>query len=269
MIEIDNVSVTYAGEVHALREVSLTLRDGEFTVLLGHSGAGKSTLLRALNYLQPPTAGQIRFAGTEIGAGPGLRLHRRRTAMIFQLHQLIARQSALQNVLLGRIGYYSTWRSLIPFPRADVDLALTCLDRVGLLDKAESRCDALSGGERQRVGIARALCQKPETVLADEPVASLDPVASRRVLDILRGVCSEDGLTAVVSLHQVEFAREFGERIIGLQGGRVVFDGPPADLTDADLARIYPSTEPTKRTAVDAPETTSQRRPSHGMEACS
>ena len=269
MFRVESASVTYGESVHALREVTLELRPGEFTVLLGHSGAGKSTLLRMLNGLQAPTAGTITIDGRPLGDGEELRCHRLRTAMIFQLHQLIGRFTALRNVLLGRIGYYSTLRSLWPLPEDDVHLGLRCLERVGLLHKASARCDAMSGGERQRVGIARALCQQPEYVLADEPVASLDPVASERVLTNLRSICTEDGLSAVVSLHQVEYARMFAQRIVGLSGGIVVFDGTPEELDDAALARIYPDTSsssPEGAQEDQEPQATT-RRTNHGLEA--
>jgi phosphonate transport system ATP-binding protein len=159
--------------------------------------------------------------------------------MIFQQHQLISRHTAWENVLLGRLAYYSTWRSLLPLPRRDQVLALECLERVGLLDKAMERVDALSGGEQQRVGIARALAQQPRLILADEPVASLDPATAQKIMDLLQDICQQDGITAIVSLHQVEFALNYADRIVALAKGRVVFDGSPGDLTPARLEAIY------------------------------
>lgn len=240
MIELENVSVSFCGGVTALHPTSLRFGRSEFTVLLGASGAGKSTLLRCLNYLNRPSGGTVRVEGIgELANDRAVREHRRRTGMIFQQHQLIERHSALANVLLGRIGYHASWRTLFPLSRAERRIAIECLDRVGLLDKALERVDRLSGGQQQRVGIARALSQQPRLMLADEPVASLDPVTARRVLSQLRRIGEEDGITTVVSLHQVEFAREFADRVVALSHGRVVFDGAPAALNDALLTTIY------------------------------
>ena len=240
LIYLNDVSIRYHDDLVALQPTSLRFGRGEFTVLLGASGAGKSTLLRCLNLLNKPSTGQINVDG--IGAIEGsaaLQTHRRQTGMVFQQHQLIERHTALANVLLGRIGYHSTWRSLFPLPRAERQIALECLNRVGLLHKALHRVDQLSGGQQQRVGIARALAQQPRLMLADEPVASLDPASSRGVLSRFRSICREDGITTVVSLHQVELAREYADRVIGLARGRVVFDGPPAELSNELLASIY------------------------------
>jgi len=208
------------------------------------SGAGKSTLLRTLNHLVVPTAGSIHSA--ELGAirsATQVRGHRRHTAMIFQQHQLLLRKTALINVLTGRLAVHSAWRTIWPMPRADVLLAHECLRRVGLADKTFVRVDNLSGGQMQRVGIARALAQQPRTILADEPVASLDPNTSVQVLEQLSRISREDGITTIVSLHQLELARRFAQRIIGLAHGRIVFDGPPAELNDAVLAQIYNTPE--------------------------
>lgn len=220
-------------------------------MLLGPSGAGKSTLLRALNGLVRPSAGRVMVQGHgDIAAPRSLRAHRRQTGMVFQQHQLIGRVSVLGNVLTGRLGYHSALRSLLPLPKAERLLALAALERVGLLDKALLRADELSGGQQQRVGIARALVQEPRLMLADEPVASLDPATAERVLALLHGICTTDGLTAVVSLHQLELARRFGQRIVGLAGGAVVFDGPPEALDAQAVARIYgaaaPATQPSR-----------------------
>ena len=240
MIQLQDVSVRYRDDLVALQPTSLRFARGEFCVLLGASGAGKSTLLRCLNLLNHPTTGRVNVDG--IGAIEGraaLQAHRRQTGMIFQQHQLIGRHTALANVLLGRIGYHATWRSLFPLPRAEQQIALDCLDRVGLLHRALDRVDRLSGGQQQRIGIARALAQKPQLMLADEPVASLDPASSHRILAQLRGICREDGITTVVSLHQVELAREYAGRVIGLARGRVVFDGSPGALNEGVLQMIY------------------------------
>ncbi|MCU6545681.1 phosphonate ABC transporter ATP-binding protein [Klebsiella pneumoniae] len=239
VLRVDRLSVVYPGGVTALRDTSIAFRRGEFTVLLGLSGAGKSTLLRSLNRLVTPTGGSVTSELGELGSGSALRQHRRRTAMIFQHHQLIERQSALANVLTGRLAFHNTLRSLFPLPRADQEIALMCLARVGLADKALSRVDKLSGGQQQRVGIARALAQQPAIILADEPVASLDPATSVRVLGLLRDICKEDGITVIVSLHQLEYARRFADRVVGLADSQIVFDAAPSELTDAQLERIY------------------------------
>ncbi|MEM9119322.1 MAG: phosphonate ABC transporter ATP-binding protein [Cyanobacteria bacterium P01_F01_bin.56] len=248
MIQLNNIGVTYVDGTVALQSVSLQLNRGEFTVVLGASGAGKSTLLRTINYLIPPSQGSIWVSGLGGGTDQDLhplidadavRSHRQQTGMIFQQHQLIERQSALQNVLMGRLAYYSFWRSLLPLSRSDQRLALDCLQRVGLIDKALTPVKNLSGGQKQRVGIARALAQQPRLILADEPIASLDPARAHGVLSLLRTICKTDGIAALVSLHQVEFAMTYGDRIIGLAQGHVVFDAPPDQVSDRDLEQIY------------------------------
>ncbi|HTU22638.1 MAG TPA: phosphonate ABC transporter ATP-binding protein [Gemmataceae bacterium] len=240
MIELRDASVIYPNGQAALRDCSLAFVRGQLTVLLGPSGAGKSTLLRCLNLLLAPTRGTVH--SEDLGTLQGRRLlqaHRRRTGMVFQHHHLIARHTALQNVLMGRLGYHTIWRSLFPLSGQERRLGLECLDRVGLLHKALERAENLSGGERQRVGIARALAQSPRLLLVDEPVASLDPTTAHMVLGLLRRVSREDGITAVVSLHQVELALGFADRVIGLNQGRVVFDGPPDRLLPEARSSIY------------------------------
>ena len=240
IVGLENVGITYANGVTALESVSLQLNRGEFAVVLGSSGAGKSTLLRTINHLNPPTKGSITADGLGDLSDPQvLRLHRQRTGMIFQQHQLIERHSALQNVLMGRLAYHSFWRSLFPLPQVDQRLALDCLERVGLIDKALTPVKALSGGQKQRVGIARALAQQPQLMLADEPIASLDPASSHKVLSLLRNICKTDGIATLLSLHQVDFAKEYGDRIIGLAHGRIIFDGPPSVLEHHNLDEIY------------------------------
>lgn len=240
MIQLHEVGMTFPGGATALHPLSIAFGRGEFTVLLGHSGAGKSTLLRCLNFLNRPSSGRITITGIgQLHHSKALRLHRRATGMIFQHHHLIPRQSVLENVLLGRLGYHSAWRSLFPLPRHERFLALEVLDRVGLLHKALERADSLSGGEQQRVGIARALVQKPQIMLADEPVASLDPASSHKILSLLHAICKEDDITAIVSLHQVELARHYADRIVGMRAGKVVLDGRPAQFSERDLAELY------------------------------
>ncbi|KAF1042340.1 MAG: Arginine transport ATP-binding protein ArtM [Herbaspirillum frisingense] len=241
MISVSELSVTYASGYQALKPVSLQFRRGELTVLLGASGAGKSTLLRCLNGLVAPSAGQVGSAHHPdiVASAETLRDHRRRTGMIFQHHQLIPRRSALQNVLTGRLSFHSPWRTLFPLLAHDLHLALACLNRVGLLAHANARVDRLSGGQQQRVGIARALVSQPEVLIADEPVASLDPAAADSVMDLIKQVCGQDGLTTVVSLHQLALARRIADRIIGIRGGEVVFDGAPRELCEAAVTSIY------------------------------
>ena len=254
MIRLNRVTVTYSPTGTTLGPCSLELRRGEVTVLLGKSGAGKSTMLRCMNGLIRPSSGTVRVDSLgDLADASTRRAHQRRTGMVFQSHQLIGRLSALENVLTGRLGYHSLLRSLFPASRLETRLALHCLERVDLLGRARTRADQLSGGERQRVGIARALAQEPTLLLADEPVASLDPVNGERVLFLLHRICREDGLTAAVSLHQVDFARRFADRTVGLSGGQVVFDGAPEALTEEVLAGIYPSGERADGTA-RAPE---------------
>jgi phosphonate transport system ATP-binding protein len=246
MLTLHNVAMTYPNGVMALAPTSFSIPKGRFLVLLGPSGAGKSTLLRCMNGLVTPSQGDIIAdnRGSIFRSGRSLREHRRRTGMIFQQHHLIGRLSALQNVLLGRVAAHHLVRSMLPLPRADRRIALQALDRVGLLERALDRADQLSGGQQQRVGIARAMAQRPQIVLADEPVASLDPAAGEKVLADLHRICREDGITAVVSLHQVELARSFADHVIGLASGQIVFEGSASQLGKSILDRIYLSAPP-------------------------
>ena len=254
MIQLNDVSVRF-GSFEALHPTSFSFQEGQFTVLLGASGAGKSTLLRCLNLMNEPHGGNIDVSGLgSLHNRQALQAHRRRTGMIFQQHQLIARLSALQNVLMGRLGYHSTWRSLLPLPKEEQAIGLHSLERVGLLHKALSRVDQLSGGQQQRVGIARALTQQPRLILADEPVASLDPATADKVVAMLHQICKEDGISAVVSLHQVDLAKRYADRIIGLAHGSVVFDAAPEELTAEQAEALY-----AHRPAIVEP----QPRPSH------
>ncbi|MCC2097229.1 MAG: phosphonate ABC transporter ATP-binding protein [Hyphomicrobiales bacterium] len=250
-MRLTDITVTYANGVKALNNVSLTIAQGSFCVLLGSSGAGKSTLLRCMNGLVVPTAGVVcDMTGRPIHSGSRyLREHRQKTGMIFQQHHLIGRLTALQNVLLGRLSRYNALRTILPMPREDRIAALESLDRVGLLDRALTRADELSGGQQQRVGIARALAQRPAIILADEPVASLDPDTSVRVLSDLHRICREDGITAIVSLHQVDLAHRFADRIVGVSAGRIVSDGSPADLPATIIEQIYRNSPPDRLAA--------------------
>ncbi len=250
-IQANNLEVVYPNGTRALNPTSTFFRTGEFTVLLGASGAGKSTLLRALNGLVTPTRGAVQIDGIGELSNKTLRAHRRRTGMVFQQHQLIGRASVLANVLMGRLGYHASLRTLLPFQVKEKQIALDAIERVGLIEYALRRADELSGGQQQRVGIARALVQEPSLILADEPVASLDPASADRVLGLLHSICKDDGITAIVSLHQLEFAKRYADRIVALAQGRIVFDGTPAKLGKQEIARIYGTTP---ADAQDSPE---------------
>jgi phosphonate transport system ATP-binding protein len=241
ILSVRDLSKSYGSTIHALRGINIEAKEGEFLVILGPSGAGKSTLMRCINRLVEPTGGTILHNDKEItGKRGSLRAVRRQFGMVFQQFNLVKRLSVLTNVLTGRLAYRSTWRSLIyNFSREDKKIAIECLARVNMEHKAFQRADTLSGGEQQRVAIARALAQQPTIILADEPVASLDPKIARQVLTYLKQVSQELGITVLCNLHQVEYTREFAERIVGMSQGKVVFEGTPEDLTDEILHRIY------------------------------
>ena len=253
MIRIRSLTKQY-GSNAVLRGIDLDVAAGEFLVVLGPSGAGKSTLLRCINGLVTPTSGELVAAGYDATDARRVRQLRRNVAMIFQHHNVVPRLSVLKNVLTGGLGRCGTLASILQlFSRQDVALAMQCLQRVELEHKAAERTDSLSGGQRQRVGIARALAQRPQVILADEPVASLDPKTSRLVLQYLRTACRELGITVVCNLHQVDYAREFGDRIVGLAGGKLVFDGPGDALRESHLDLIYAAREPAGRAASPVP----------------
>ena len=259
MIEIRGLAKSY-GDHQALHDVSLSIRPGEFVVVLGPSGAGKSTLLRCINRLIEPTAGDIVVDGTPLSSNRrDLRLLRRNVAMIFQQHNLVKRLSVLKNVLVGRMADLSPiLSSLQLFPEADVKIALHCLEQVAMSHKARNRADALSGGEQQRVGIARALAQQPKFMLADEPVASLDPKTSRTVLNYLKKSCKESNIAVLCNLHQIDYALEFAERVVGLSAGRVVYDGAPAGVSGDVIRSIYPGLDDPN--VLDAAQRLTERR---------
>jgi phosphonate transport system ATP-binding protein len=242
MIRFDAASVVYPGGVTGLDGVTLDIRRGEFVVIVGSSGAGKSTLLRTVNGLTRLSGGRVEVAGQPVPQqqGRALRKMRAGVGMVFQDFRLVRRVSVLNNVLIGRVAHVPTWRSVLNlWPAADVELAMAALERVGIVDKAYTRAGQLSGGQQQRVGIARALAQAPDVILADEPVASLDPVTCHQVMEDLLRINRELGITTLVNLHFLDLARRYGRRIIGLQQGRLVYDGPGADVSDADFQRIY------------------------------
>ncbi|MCQ2009868.1 MAG: phosphonate ABC transporter ATP-binding protein [Sporolactobacillus sp.] len=242
MIEFKNVSKTYPNGTQGLKHVNLSIDKGEFVVIVGLSGAGKSTLLRSINRLNEITEGEIVIKGNSITRAKGKRLLRMRRdiGMIFQNFNLVKRSSVLKNVLSGRVGYHSTLRTILGlWPKQDVTLALSALDRVNIKEKAYSRADELSGGQQQRVSIARALAQEATIILADEPVASLDPVTTVQVLDDLKRVNLELGITTVVNLHSVDLAKKYATRIIGIRAGEVVFDGSVDEAVDETFDQIY------------------------------
>ena len=242
MIEVAGLRVVLPPSTAALDGVDLTIRRGELVIVLGRSGAGKTTFLRCLNRLVEPTAGTIRVAGRAVtGAGAvAVREVRRQIGMVFQQFNLVRRASAIDNVLAGRLGYVPPIASVFgSFPPADRELARACLDQVGLGHLAERRADKLSGGEQQRVAIARALAQRPEVILADEPTASLDPALTSSIMDILKAINTEQGITLVVSQHQLATALAYATRIVGFRQGRVAFDGPPAAVTPTVVRAIY------------------------------
>ena len=241
MLTIEHLHKTYPGGVTALADVSLEVHDGEFVVLIGLSGSGKSTLLRCINRLVEPTSGRIVLDGIDVTAAQGaeLRRVRRSIGMIFQQFNLVKRSSALTNVLTGRLGYVSPWQAMLQhFGEQDYRRALTNLERVGLRDRARQRSDRLSGGQQQRVAIARALMQEPRIMLADEPVASLDPATSHSVLKYLQQI-NRDGMTVICSLHFLSLARTYGTRVIALKGGKLMFDGLPSEIDEHRFHTIY------------------------------
>jgi phosphonate transport system ATP-binding protein len=240
-IEFTNTSVTYPGGLTALKDVSLTIEQGEFVVVVGLSGAGKSTMLRAINGLVP-VSGSVSVDGREVvGASQSeLRAIRSDVGMIFQTFNLVNRSRVINNVLMGRLSQVPRWRSFFGlWPDADKELAMQSLERVGIVEKAYVRASDLSGGQQQRVGIARALAQEPKIILADEPVASLDPVTSHIVMRDLQRINRELGITTLINLHFLDLARQYGKRLIGLNDGEVVFDGDIADVDDDVFRGIY------------------------------
>lgn len=252
ILEVRGLEKSYGG-APVLKGVNVAIEQGEFVGVIGLSGSGKSTLLRCINRLIEASAGEILvpralLAGTANGASADvrkldageLRLLRRKIGMIFQQFNIVKRLSVIDNVLSGGLGYQPALSgSLRIFSSETKGRALVNLKRVGLLEHAYKRADQLSGGEQQRVAIARTLMQEPALILADEPVSSLDPKLSRVVLDILKRVCREDGITALVSLHTLELTREYADRVIGLKEGRIFFDGPARDLSDAVIDSVY------------------------------
>jgi len=245
MLKVENLTKVYDDGTVALRDVSFEVEDRAFMAVIGLSGSGKSTLLRCINRLIEPTQGQILWNDQDITKlqGAELRRYRRKVGMVFQQFNLVLRSSVMTNVLSGRLGYTSPWRSLVDnWSKDDRERARKALDRVGLREKGQNRADQLSGGQQQRVGIARALMQDPDLILADEPVASLDPVLAHTILGYLEKLNKEDGITVICSLHYLDLVQRYGTHVIGLRDGRLVFEGDNEDIrqmTDERFKDIY------------------------------
>ncbi len=242
MLRVKDLKKVYDGGVTALNGVSFEVPKGQFLSVVGLSGSGKSTMLRCVNRLIDPTAGEIWWDDTQLShvTGEELRRARRKIGMIFQHFNLVDRSTVLTNVLSGRLGYVNPLASILGrFPAEDVARAHANLERVGIGDKAYSRADELSGGQKQRVGIARALMQDPEILLADEPVASLDPVLAHSIMNILKKISKEDGITVMVSLHFLDLVQQYSDQVIALNEGKLVFQGKPEEIDDQRFRDIY------------------------------
>jgi phosphonate transport system ATP-binding protein len=241
MLKIDNLVKRY-GDQNAVNGISLSVPAGSFVGVIGRSGAGKSTLLRMINRLEDPTSGSIKLDLTSVSdlTGAPLREWRRHCAMVFQQFNLVGRLDVLTNVLMGRLTTVSTWRSVLQlWSDEDKVRALAALERFDMVEFAAKRCDQLSGGQQQRVAICRALIQEPKIILADEPIASLDPRNTKAVMDALKTINQEYGITVLCNLHSLDIAREYCDRLVGLTAGEVVFDGAPAQLTEPFVRQLY------------------------------
>ena len=242
LVRVEGLTKVFRGGTRALDSVTLEVPKGEFLCVIGPSGSGKSTLLRCINRLIDPTAGRVFLEGVDLTRlrGGDLRRARRRMGMIFQQFNLVRRSSVLKNVLTGRLGYQQGWRTVLPaYTATDRLLAWNSLNRLEIAEKAGVRADNLSGGQQQRVAIARALAQEPEIMLADEPIASLDPETAVVVLDYLRDINRSDGITLLCSIHHYELAKRYADRIVAMRRGQLVYDGPPDKLDEAAYRAIY------------------------------
>jgi phosphonate transport system ATP-binding protein len=242
MLEIRHLSKAYVEGKPVLTDINLEIAARGIAAVIGPSGTGKSTLIRCINRLVEPSEGEILFDGQDLTKldRTGLRHARRHIGMVFQEYNLVERLTVMENLLSGRLGYVSSWRAWRrKFPKDDIRKAFELLDVVGLSGFAQRRADALSGGQRQRVGIARAVMQEPKLLLADEPTSSLDPKTSVEIMELLAGVGRTRGIAVLVNMHDVELAKRFADRVVGMCGGRIVYDGPPQYLTDDVLKQIY------------------------------
>jgi phosphonate transport system ATP-binding protein len=245
MLEVRHLTKVYDDGTVALKDVSFSVQDGDFLVIIGLSGSGKSTLLRCINRLIDPTEGEIIWNDVDLAQlkGEDLRKKRRHIGMVFQQFNLVKRSTVLTNVLTGRLGYTNTWRSVLGrFPKQDVQSAYAALQRLGIEDQAAKRADELSGGQQQRVGIARVLMQEPRIILADEPVASLDPVLAHSIMLRLEQLNQDDGITVICSLHYLDLVQRYATRVIGLRQGQIVYQGTKhevLEMTDNQFKEIY------------------------------
>ena len=269
MLEIKQLVKKYNTGDLAINGVDLKVEKGQVMALIGPSGAGKSTLIRCVNRLENPTSGEIWLNGENIVKmrSGKLRRARRNMGMIFQEYALVERLTVMENVLSGRLGYVGFWRSFLrKFPQSDINAAFGLLEKVGLDTMVNKRADELSGGQRQRVGIARALIQKPDILLVDEPTASLDPKTSRQIMRLITELCEENQLAAIINIHDVALAQMYAERIVGLREGSIVYDGPPDDLKPDVLTEIYGKEDwtavrkrkPKKKKSIDENPTTEE-----------
>ena len=242
MIVFDHVSKTYPNGYQALKDINLIIEQGEFVAIIGLSGAGKSTLIRTINRMHDITDGTLTVDGVNVMELKGARLRqfRRNIGMIFQSFNLVTRTTVIKNVLTSRVPELPLWRALLgAYPKKDKLEALEALDKVGILDKAFVRADQLSGGQQQRVALARTLAQNPKIILADEPVASLDPVTAKQVMDDFRRINREMNISVLINIHHVDLALQYADRVIGIKAGEVVYDGPASEVNEAVLAEVY------------------------------
>lgn len=244
ILEVNGLSKEYKGGTKALTDISFSVKEGEFVSIIGPSGAGKSTLLRCINKMIDATEGEIKFDGVSVKNlnKKDLRKHRTKIGMIFQHYNLVNRLSVVENILHGRLGYKSTISGVLGiYNEEEKKQAFQIINKLGLNEQAYKRCDELSGGQKQRVGIARALIQNPKALLCDEPISSLDPNSSKIIMDHLKSINKEMGITCIFNLHQVDVAVKYSDKIIGVNSGRVIFDGKPDELTKDKIHEIYGS----------------------------
>lgn len=242
MIKFEHVNKVYPNGYQALKDISLEIKQGEFVAIIGLSGAGKSTLLRTINRMHDISDGTLTVNGMEVNSlkGKQLRRFRRKLGMVFQSFNLVTRTTVIKNVLTSRVPDMPLWKSILGiYSKADKIIALEALDKVGILDKAYVRADQLSGGQQQRVALARTLAQKPEIILADEPVAALDPVTAGQVMDDFKRINKEMNISVLINIHHVDLALKYCDRVIGIKAGEIVYDGPASEVDTAILRDIY------------------------------